>query len=71
MVENCANCAFGVKEWLHHGYRIDCHKRPPVVNVNGFLGSWDGAKQYGPKTAWPEVKDTDFCGEWELTDART
>jgi hypothetical protein len=67
VVENCGNCAFGVRV---HQHRIDCHRRAPQ-SFTVYKGHWDDAAQYGPGPYWPEVKDDDFCGEWELTDART
>lgn len=63
MTENCGNCAFGVKHYLHHGYDTRCHRRSPIFKPEGDA--------YGRQTLWPIVKDDDFCGEWELTDARS
>src|SRR3954468_7323680 len=78
MVENCGNCAFGVKRWMHHYQETRCHKNAPIVfhGVTGQTSHMIGeGPMYqvkdimGPVTAWPTVAVTDFCGEWELQDA--
>jgi len=69
MVENCENCAFGVKRQYSSSGTLDCHRRAPQ-SFTVFKGIYNGAEQYGPGPYWPEVQPDDFCGEWELTDTR-
>lgn len=78
--EHCGNCAFAVKTPLHWGYHIACHRKAPIVfhGVTGTTFTPTGSasdihivkETMGPVTAWPEVQDQDFCGEWELEDAK-
>jgi hypothetical protein len=77
-VEKCENCAFGIKVWLHHGYRMDCRRHAPIV-FEGVVGSkattigtgpeYTVTEIRGPVTAWPQVEADHFCGDWELQDA--
>jgi hypothetical protein len=70
MVENCQNCAFKVDVPMHQWTKHECHRHAPQ-SFTVYKGHYDGAKQYGPGPYWPDVKDNDFCGDWELTDARS
>lgn len=77
-VENCSNCVFGLEREKHGLALRHCHKHPPIVfegvtgghytstGVEGFLQLHETR---GPVTAWPQVRDDDFCGEFELKDA--
>ncbi len=67
VVENCGCCAFAVSPYGDH--RRHCHRRAPKTVIT-FRGFWDGKDQYGPSTCWPETTTADFCGEWELQDAK-
>jgi hypothetical protein len=69
VVENCGNCAFAVSPY-GHGDKRECHRHAPA-SFTVYKGFWDGVNQYGPGPYWPEVKVSDFCGDWELTDARS
>lgn len=62
MAEECGTCIYYRGQW--GGYPDSCHRHAPVVNVNAYLGTWDGAKQYGPMPAWPKVSNRDSCGDW-------
>ncbi len=68
MVENCGNCAFAVSPY--GDYRRECHRHAPQ-SFTVYKGHYDGAQQYGPGPYWPEVKANDFCGDWELQDAKS
>lgn len=78
-VENCGNCAFGVERWGHQVKETFCHLRAPIVfeGITGYKQSpaLSGEISFledirGPVTAWPRVSETDFCGQWELQDAK-
>lgn len=62
MVENCGNCAFGVKHYLHQGSELRCQRHAPL-HVEGGDVVWR-------KTLWPKVDCYDFCGDFELKDAK-
>jgi hypothetical protein len=66
MVENCESCAFGVEQ----GSGRECRRHAPTAPIK-YAGFWDGKEQFEPRTHWPHVRDSDFCGDWELTDARS
>lgn len=78
MVENCGNCAFGIKFGSVHG-ELHCHRRAPAVfygvvsrSYSAVCNGESSVKEHmGEITAWPTVRNIDFCGEWELTDARS
>lgn len=70
MTENCESCAFGVGEWMHNHRRITYHRHAPT-SIKVQTGIMNGEAIYGPRTFWPEVAATDFCGDWELTDAKS
>jgi hypothetical protein len=80
MVENCANCAFGVRIWLHSSSEIQCHRHAPIV-FHGVTGCKTRQIGSGPEyttedimgavTAWPTVSGSYFCGDWELQDVRS
>ena len=53
MDEKCENCKYCVTK-LTSFYYWECHKSPPVVVVVD-----------GVEYNWPEVKQTDWCGEWK------
>ncbi len=78
-VENCDNCAFGVKRYAFGAASIECHKKAPVAIVEK-VGDRETSFRIGdivmmepimgPVARWPSVQSTDFCGEWELQDAK-
>lgn len=78
-IENCINCAFGIREYQHHSAYRRCHRHAPIVfegvvgtkeTPTGSAGSLIWVQDIkGPVTAWPTVQDTDFCGDFELKDA--
>lgn len=73
-VEKCGTCAFGVKEYHHYSSYTFCHRHAPIVYVGRTgISSNDGyvEETMGPITVWPKVKEDDFCGDWELTDAQS
>lgn len=80
MVENCGNCAFGAKQWQHHSQVTHCQRHAPIVYIGttgtrsrqiGTGPEYQTEEIKGPITAWPKVEANDFCGDWELTDARS
>ena len=81
MREHCANCHFGVRRLgvLFRGPEpIECHKKAPVSVIEnigsrqtGSLGDMAFMEPIkGPVAKWPIVQPDDFCGEWELQDAK-
>lgn len=57
-VENCENCAFGQNEFGQFGYR--CRRHAPIVHLS----------ESGLQSLFPRVARSDFCGDFELKDAK-
>lgn len=56
MTETCTTCRYAAPIEYEAQERLRCAARPPVVAVS--------AKGY--QTVWPHVRDTDWCGWWEM-----
>ncbi len=56
-VENCGNCAFGQERGQ---FSWKCRRHAPAAQQSEF----------GMKAYWPSVQMTDFCGDFELKDAK-
>jgi hypothetical protein len=70
MVENCENCAFKVNVPMHQWTKYECHRYAPR-SFEVITGASGGEVTRGPRPYWPEVKGSDFCGEWELEDVQS
>lgn len=57
MENNCGFCKF------YERSRGECRKRPPVLVVATNRETY--SHDMVPLTAWPDVDDYDWCGEFE------
>lgn len=66
-VDCCCNCRFSSAPFYHiypdqsvaEEPRLRCHRRSPVVAGGQVSAAW---------TAWPLVRPTEWCGEFERDD---
>lgn len=58
MTENCENCAFG--QAPYGGFDYKCRRHAPKASMT----------EMGVRPLWPPVQPTDFCGDFELKDAK-
>lgn len=59
MSESCANCRFARFSGEGVSYRIQCHRRSPMVL------HIDGHQQGSVYAVWPRMEPEDWCGEYE------
>lgn len=67
----CATCHWAE---IQNEWQAECRRRAPVVDpqaVTGLRSSTSrGVTEYehtrGPRTFWPIVDYSHYCGEWEL-----